>query len=97
MRTAVQIVLTLAEFLVAMTITQGSSTNGEWVIKYHNDAPWDTTSDPADLDAEVRLGARILTFADGAYVHATHRQYPHACGPAPPAAEIARAAGGDRA
>ncbi|MGD8239072.1 MAG: hypothetical protein PVH68_11000 [Armatimonadota bacterium] len=56
--------------------------NAEWLTKYHEEAPWDTTSDPADLDAEVAAGARILQYADGTYVRAIHRQYPQACGPA---------------
>jgi hypothetical protein len=54
----------------------------DWVTRHHNEAPWDTTGAPADLDAEVALGARILQYADGTYVHAVHRQYPQACGPA---------------
>ena len=58
--------------------------SGEWETKYHKDVPWDTTSDATDLDAEVAVGARILKYADGSYVHAIHRQYPTSCGPAWP-------------
>lgn len=55
---------------------------GEWVTKRHKGMPWDTTSDPADMRAEVKAGATILKYTDGSYVHAIHRQYPQACGPA---------------
>ena len=37
----------------------------EWVTRYHQETPWETTSDPTDLDREVDLGARILRYPDG--------------------------------
>jgi len=55
--------------------------SSNWSTKHHNEVPWETSSDPADLDAEVAAGAHILRFADGSYVHAIHRQYPKSCGP----------------
>ncbi|MCA9027422.1 MAG: hypothetical protein KDA86_19590 [Planctomycetaceae bacterium] len=54
----------------------------EWTTKNHNGAPWDTTSNPRDLDNDVRLGAHILKFDDGQYVQTVHKQYPSSCGPA---------------
>jgi hypothetical protein len=71
----------LAAALVALLVSSAPARGG-WRTRYHEEAPWDTTSDPADLDAEVAAGARILRYADGTYVHAIHRQYPEACGPA---------------
>ena len=65
--------------VVMLALVAASVGHGEWVTKYHEEAPWDTTSDPADLDIEVAKGARILRCADGSYVHAIHRQYPKSC------------------
>jgi len=53
-----------------------------WKTKHHNGGAWDTTSNPRDLDQEVRQGARILEFRDGRYAQTLHRQYPSSCGPA---------------
>ena len=64
-------------FLAALT-----PCSAEWLTRHHEEAPWDTTGDPADPDAEVAAGATILKYADSTYVHAIHRQYPQACGPA---------------
>jgi len=65
-----------------IVLVSAASARAEWVTKHHQGAPWDTTSDAADLRVEVAVGARILQYADGTYVHAIHRQYPKACGPA---------------
>ena len=53
-----------------------------WVHKAYDGMAYDTTSHAEDLDREVASGARILKYLDGSYVHAVHRQYPSACGPA---------------
>jgi hypothetical protein len=53
-----------------------------WETRYHNGVPWDTTSSRAALDAEVKVGAKILKYKDGSYVHTIHRQYLDTCGPA---------------
>lgn len=53
-----------------------------WAAKYDNGARWDTTSHSSDLDREVILGAKILKYRSGRYVHTLHKQYPKACGPA---------------
>jgi len=68
--------------LIAICLVYPGAAAAEWVTKYHKGAPWDTTSDPADLRAEIKAGAKILKYRDGTYVHAIHRQYPQSCGPA---------------
>jgi hypothetical protein len=67
--------------ILSAALLMSLACSGDWATRHHNDVPWDTTSDPADLDAEVAAGARILRFADGSFVHALHRQYPQSCGP----------------
>lgn len=67
--------------LLGIALCASSPCRGEWLTKHHKEAPWETTSDPADLDAAGAKGAVILRFADGSYVHAIHRQYPQSCGP----------------
>lgn len=68
--------------VTALALLLPAPRSAAWVTRHHEEAPWETTSDPADLDAEVAAGARILRYADGTYIHAIHRQYPQACGPA---------------
>jgi hypothetical protein len=53
-----------------------------WIAKYYAGARWDTTRDAADLDNEVRLGAKILKYRNGSYVRTIHKQYPQVCGAA---------------
>ena len=53
-----------------------------WVRRNDNGMVYDTTKHSSDLDRAVTLGARILKYRSGAYVHAIHKQYPSTCGPA---------------
>jgi hypothetical protein len=75
-------------FLLLICVAFQVVSNAAWITKAHVDKDtgktglWDTTDIIADMDNEVLLGAKILKFANGEYVHAPKHQYGSTCGPA---------------